>query len=1213
MERSTFDERAFVARVEAAGVEELARLLAYPTSEEETALRVYLGDARYQRMHYLALRQSTRGVRTRQGNVVVIPGIMGSELTAVDGRGGHEQIWVKALPILAGRLSRLRLAADGRGEFDPRYDVRATGILKRFYGELLLALNEQWRVRAFWFDWRKDLNLAADELRAQLSGWFADDEPVHIVAHSMGGLVARTFIKNHPERWQTMWDGQANGRRGGRLVMLGTPHHGSFAIPQAILGLEGAVRKLALADLRHNAEDLLRILNSFVGSYQMLPSPLLVAAAEPLYLAATYGGELDVPQRHLDTARAHHQALHDAARTVDPARMIVVAGANRPTLGAIRDLARLASLDAYELTLAGDGRVSHELGALGAAAGAADGSRVPTYYVDEGHGDLPANRAILSALDALLAEGAAQLETEPPRQRLTSKDEATLRRRLVEDQQAEEDRLDELVRRTQSRRAWSGAAGAGGRGTPPPGERSWAADGRAAVVVDDGVERPAPRFVSADEREIEEVLTEEVLGRGRLAAGDGRPGSAPPAPPIEIGLALDGIEHAHLYGDAETPVDAIAAGHYLGVRPQAAELALDRALSAALRDPVSADAPPLARTDLLITQFTERGTLLGGLGQPFLLPDLRPGNGEAGAAVDRVVVLAGMGVPGRFGAPELTVLARELCWALGRLGKRHLATVVIGTGNGNLSIRDAIGGWLAGIETALAVAPGDDQRRLRRITFVNHDPTKLRAIQEAIREEAAYLRSRQRLDVAFVEIPEERLRELETQPRRPDDAAEAADPEDADRVPTRITLGMERETYRFGAITEGASIPEREVPIDPRLVMRANDELAAEADPAMQFERGLFLERLLIPEDLRSQLVTDAPVVMMLDATTARIHWEMVAQADPATTLWDAFDRTGDDAAARRFDPKRFLGTSRGFTRQLRTTFAPPPEPPPPARRALRVLVVADPAEDAHLPGAEEEGIEVADLFAAFNRVYAGSTENRVEVGALLGPRQATRTNVLRHLMLRPVDVLHFAGHCFFDREHPVASGWIFSNGETLSARELARADRVPKFVVSNACESGITPDRAEQRTTELAPSFAEAFFARGVGNFVCTAWPVDDTAARRFALRLYASLLGLDVATDGAGQRYGPTAPQPMHVAMRQARLSIAEPPFESRTWGAYQHYGSPYFRLFDPRTMGRSDLVAAPTEATPPARAAGDRPAATGRRRAKDGDDERANEPGG
>jgi CHAT domain len=302
----------------------------------------------------------------------------------------------------------------------------------------------------------------------------------------------------------------------------------------------------------------------------------------------------------------------------------------------------------------------------------------------------------------------------------------------------------------------------------------------------------------------------------------------------------------------------------------------------------------------------------------------------------------------------------------------------------------------------------------------------------------------------------------------------------------------------------------------------------------------------------------------MLSPTIARIHWEMVARPDLSTP--------SGNGEGSEFDRDRFLGTSRGFTRQLRTTLAPPPEPPPPPLRIMRVLVIADPAEDAHLPGAEEEGVEVADLFDSFNAVYKKFSYNRVEVVRLFGPYEATRTTVLRHLMLRSYDVLHFAGHCVYDDGDPQNSGWVFSDGKRISPNELSRIDRVPKFVFSNACESGITPDRSEMRSVDLAPSFAEEFFHRGITNFVCTAWPVDDIAARTFALTLYANLLGLSRGDDGESPRKGPEGPQPMYAAMREARLSIADHPGGARTWGAYQHYGSPYFRFFNPQAMMRS-----------------------------------------
>src|SRR4029453_14732086 len=101
-------------------------------------------------------------------------------------------------------------------------------------------------------------------------------------------------------------------------------------------------------------------------------------------------------------------------------------------------------------------------------------------------------------------------------------------------------------------------------------------------------------------------------------------------------------------------------------------------------------------------------------------------------------------------------------------------------------------------------------------------------------------------------------------------------------------------------------------------------------------------EAPLRPADIRPMIYTSAPLVLMLDATTARVHWEMMAKSDPWFST-SAFPNPADAAGSPAnkeplFEPNAFLGPSRGLTRQLRSTFAPPPEPPPPPRRKLRVL-----------------------------------------------------------------------------------------------------------------------------------------------------------------------------------------------------------------------------------------------------------------------------------
>jgi hypothetical protein len=404
----------------------------------------------------------------------------------------------------------------------------------------------------------------------------------------------------------------------------------------------------------------------------------------------------------------------------------------------------------------------------------------------------------------------------------------------------------------------------------------------------------------------------------------------------------------------------------------------------------------------------------------------------------------------------------------------------------------------------------------------------------------------------------------------------------------RLFAELQGNVYRFGALTSQASYPEREIAVDPGLILEANETVVQAEDSDRLSEVGEFMFKLLVPTDFSSSLMGSAPVVLSCDTNVARIHWELLRLPQQYLPLGNEIDQT--------------LALGRGFTRQLRTTLAPPPEPLATFSRSLRVLVVADPAPDMPLVGARQEGSAVRDLFKSMQGVLQHHGIS-LELVSLIGPTEATRVNVMQMLLREPAfDVFHFAGHCYFDRDNFTNSGFLFSQTAKLTSKELARIDRMPRFVFANACESGVTPGRPELRSAELAPSFAEAFFARGVGDFVCTAWPIDDEAARTFALKLYGSLLGQpDIPAGGASSQPARAAvssspgaaaaaapapdftlsPKPMHEAMRCARESIARMPDQTRTWGAYQHYGSPHFQLI--RVGGHGEKNDATDESQP------------------------------
>src|SRR5262249_34597074 len=239
---------------------------------------------------------------------------------------------------------------------------------------------------------------------------------------------------------------------------------------------------------------------------------------------------------------------------------------------------------------------------------------------------------------------------------------------------------------------------------------------------------------------------------------------------------------------------------------------------------------------------------------------------------------------------------------------------------------------------------------------------------------------------------------------------------------------------------------------------------------------GQFLLDYLFPIDLRQSLSGSAPIVLTCNNEAAQVYWELAAQP-----------LGYDDVGAPGVEP--FLGLTRGLTRQLKTVLAPAADSNTSPGRLVRILLVADTVKESPLPGAREE----ADLLLAlFDRVTKNSTPNRVQVTSLIGPSKASTLDVLLGInSFPPFDILHYAGHCVYDAEHPENSGLLFSDGDRLTANDLNRIDRTPKLVFANACQSGVLPSRKDLSSPELPATFAQAFFQKGVANFICTAWPI--------------------------------------------------------------------------------------------------------------------------
>ncbi len=216
--------------------------------------------------------------------------------------------------------------------------------------------------------------------------------------------------------------------------------------------------------------------------------------------------------------------------------------------------------------------------------------------------------------------------------------------------------------------------------------------------------------------------------------------------------------------------------------------------------------------------------------------------------------------------------------------------------------------------------------------------------------------------------------------------------------------------------------------------------------------------------------------------------------------------------------------------------------------QGLNALLVINPTRD--LDGAEKEGERITKLFAEF----PGATFD------LLHGDEATRRELLRRFQSGRYDVIHYAGHAYFDPNDRARSGIICAGREVLAGADLVTLSRLPSLVFFNACEAARLrrSDGSERRVAEPTRGtigFAESFLAGGVANYLGTYWPVGDASALAFAPAFYASLL--------RGEALGPSLINGRN-AVREKKLG---------DWANYVLYGQPEFRL----ALGRTNPGAA------------------------------------
>ncbi len=228
----------------------------------------YLASAGATETPTLPGNRSNFDVQSQDPPIVYLPGFLGSEIAC-----GGSKLWMDSLPPLT--LSPMRLAADGESNegcagADANGELVGSFIGLDVYGHAakwLEKMNPAGGWATFGWDWRRapqasvaDLDQLIDSLLANPLEKKQGVKKVSIVAHSYGGLLARTYI-----------DDAAQAKKVGRLLTVGTPYWGA---PKTIFGVTFGIELPTFSPLDAMIEnaDLKRFMANLASAYQLFPS-----------------------------------------------------------------------------------------------------------------------------------------------------------------------------------------------------------------------------------------------------------------------------------------------------------------------------------------------------------------------------------------------------------------------------------------------------------------------------------------------------------------------------------------------------------------------------------------------------------------------------------------------------------------------------------------------------------------------------------------------------------------------------------------------------------------------------------------------------------------------------------------------------------------------------------------------------------------------------
>jgi triacylglycerol esterase/lipase EstA (alpha/beta hydrolase family) len=1009
--------------------------------------------------------------------VVVLPGVMGSHLEVA----GGDRIWFDPADIATGALAKIAWGQAG---------VEAEALFAMFYGKLCEHLATSHRVEPFAYDWRQPLDVLAERLAEFLDRLMKQTkQPIRLLAHSMGGLVVRAAIHKRPAVIDALM-----AREGARFVMLGTPNQGAHSMVENLLGKGDTLRALVRLDLQHDMQEVLDIVAGFRGALQLLPKPGFIdifqgqeggGATLAFQKAATW---VDLQTKVTDFWFGNHRAATPAQDVLDQASWLWSAdGLATPALPAAYAAKTVYVFGVAPNTPCGvreesDGRGGTRLKMVGTTRG--DG----TVSWESGH---------IGGIGRFYYLPAAHGDLPSTEEHFPA--------------------LAELL-----------TSGATARlPATPPATRA--------------IEQPLPVSYDAGPPTADDP---DALQRGLM--GGSKRNRVPPRPKRRLEVAVRAM-------DLRFISQPIMVGHYERDAIAGAESLIDREL-------LGGD---LSERHSLGLYAGARGTATVVLRVP---NDIERARGSLSGAV-----VAGLGSYDRALSPtDLTEAVRTgalryLLQVIDVLGKADrevpLATLLMGyNSSANLTVAASVEALVRGVIEANAKFFETTRLNIRiaRLDVVEmYLDTAISAVY-ALRQLSAPLAEQAakhgtllvcRSELAQGEGLRQRLFDDRSSSYWPRLIIADADRNEADCPPEcmppsapNLSAGATTATpiadrLRFTYVGQRARAESVALQRQPGLI----EQLVAQQihNPTWNEDFGRMLFQLMVPHDFKDAARQLDRVVLVVDAGTANLPWELMLADDPGRAGEDKMPLALRTAVVRqltswRYRPQVRQGVERralvignpsvaGFARAFPLVNGQPSQQPP------------------SLPGAQAEAEAIA--------VVLGSMGYAVETA--IGDWQAA-TDVLAKLYSQPWRVLHISAHGGFDLLHADGrrrSGVLLSGGLLITAAEIAAMETVPELVFLNCCHLGQVD--AGRGSNKLAASVARELIEVGVRCVVVAGWAVNDDSAQLFGQSFYEEIF---------------LRRRPFGDAVFQARRAVWALHPDDITWGAFQAYGEPGW-LAEPR----------------------------------------------